>query len=320
MRNAPAHTNRIAFQSTRRSAADSLPAARAAIAQIVEAGYDVLCAAGGDGTFMAAAGAVIALAPPRPPGLLALRLGTGNAVHDTCGAARPTRRGLAGDLARAADPATPIAPLRLVEVDGEPAQFAGVGLDADWAADYGAVIKRWVGAGPLLPLVRGAPGYAVTALTRTIPRLLARPAVHARVIAEGPALRLGPDGAPLAALADGAVIHDGPLTMASASTVGAYSAGLRYFRHVDRIGDAFELKLAIATPLGVLRHARRVLAGGADPRREVDVAARGVRIELARPTRYHVGGDVRAPTLTLRVALSPATIPVVRLGAPPAGG
>jgi diacylglycerol kinase family enzyme len=291
---------------------DSVDAAGAAVAEVVARGYDVLCTGGGDGTFMAAAGALLALAPPRMPALLPLRLGTGNAVHDECGASPPTRRGLAADLARAADPAQPVSPLRLLEVDGRPAQFAGVGLDADWAADYAWLIKRHVGTGRLSPLVRGVPGYALTAIALTIPRLVRRPFVTAKLVAVGGAARLDRDGRVVEELGDGATLYDGPLTMASASTVASYSAGLRYFRHVDRIGDAFEVKLAIASAFEVVRHARRVLGGDPDPSRVLDFAARGLRIELPVATRYHVGGDLVAAAHGFSVAMSRAAVPVLR--------
>lgn len=293
---------------------DSVEQARAAVARVVADELDVLCTGGGDGTFMAAAGALIALAPPRMPALLPLRLGTGNAVHDVCGASPPTRRGLAADLARAADPGQPASPLRLLEVEGRPAQFAGVGLDADWAADYAWLIKRHVGAGPLSPLIRGVPGYALTAAALTIPRLLRRPFVTARLIAVGGAARLDRDGRVIEELADGATLYDGPLTMASASTVGSYSAGFRYFRHVDRLGDAFEVKVAFASAYEVVRHARRVLGGDHDPTRVLDFAARGLRVELPTATRYHVGGDLVPPAHGFSVGTSRVAVPVLRRG------
>jgi diacylglycerol kinase family enzyme len=289
---------------------EGVEAARHAVAAIARRGYDVLCAGGGDGTFTLAAAALIAI--PRAPALLPLRLGTGNAVHDACGSSRPTRRGLARDLARAADPDEPIAPLRLLDVDGQLTQFAGVGLDADWAADYAQLIKRHVGTGGLLPLVRGAPGYALTALALTIPRLLRRPFVAVRLVARGPAVTLDADGRPARSFADGDTLYEGPVTMASASTVPSYTAGQRYFRHVDDIGDAFELKVAFASAYQVVRHARRLLAGAPDPTRILDLAATAVRVELPVATRYHVGGDVLPPRDAFTVALSRHTIAVVR--------
>jgi hypothetical protein len=264
---------------------------------------------------MLTAATLVALAPAHMPALLPLRLGTGNAIHDLCGASPPTPRGLAHDLARAGDPASPPTPLRLLDVDGQLTHFAGVGLDADWAADYAWLIKRHVGAGRLLPLVRGTPGYALTALALTIPRLLRRPFVSLRIVALGPAARLDAHGQPAQPFRDGDTLFDGLATMASASTVPSYSAGLPYFRHVDRIGDAFELKIAFAGPYDVLRHARRVLAGEPDPARTHAVSARANRIDLPTPARYHVGGDVLPATRSFTIRTSPHSVLVLR--APP---
>lgn len=291
---------------------DGVDEATAVVAAVVERGYDVLCPGGGDGTFMTTAAALIALAPARVPALLPLRLGTGNAVHDACGSSRPTRRGLAHDLARAADPGERVAPLRLLEVDGRPAQFAGVGLDADWAADYASLIKRRVGTGALLPLLRGAPGYALTAALLTIPRLIRRPFVAVTLIARGEASRLDGDGRAVQTFASGETLYEGPVTMASMSTVPSYSAGFAFFRHVDRIGDAFQLRVAHASAYEVVRHARRVLGGGHDPDRVLDFAARGLRVELPTPVRHHVAGDVMPAARGFDVEISRHTVPVLR--------
>jgi diacylglycerol kinase family enzyme len=279
---------------------------------VIARGYDVLCTGGGDGTFMRAAAGLIALAPARLPALLPLRLGTGNAVHDVCGSSAPTRRGLARDLARAADPDARIAPLRLLEVDGRLTQFAGVGLDADWAADYAQLIKRHVGTGPLLPLVRGVPGYALTALALTIPRLIRRPFIAVTLIAPRGATLLDGEGRAVRELAAGATLYDGPATMVSMSTVASYSAGFPFFRNVDRIGDAFEVKVAIASAYQVVRHARRLLGGGHDPARMLDFATTALRVELPVATRYHVGGDVLPAARGFSVGTSRHAVPVLR--------
>lgn len=291
----------------------------AAIRAVVAAGYDVLCPGGGDGTFMATAATLLRLAPTTMPALLPLRLGTGNAVHDVCGAARPTPRGLTHDLARAADPRAPATPLRLLEVDGRLTQFAGVGLDADWQADYTRMVKRRVGNGALLPLARGVPGYLATALGLTIPRLIRRPHVTLTVRALGPARRLAADGATVADFADGAVLFEGPATLAAASTVPSYSAGFRFFPHVDQIGAAFELKVGVASLGDVVRGARAALGLGGDDgaasSKILDFAATGLRLELPEAAQYHVGGDVHPPVHGLTIRLASGAVLVLR---PPA--
>ena len=294
--------------------AASVDEGRAAVRAIVAAGHDVLVPGGGDGTFMECAAELVRLAPPAMPALLPLRLGTGNAVHDVCGSSPPGPAGWARDLARAADPDEVPSPLRLLDVDGRLTQFAGVGLDADWAADYAWLVKRHVGNGPLLPLVRGAPGYLATALGLTIPRLVLRPHVELTLTALGAAAALDDDGRDVAHHADGAVLFAGPATLAAASTVPSYSAGFRFFPHVDRIGPRFEIRVGAGGLRDVVGQARRLLLGGDQraPGLLRAFAARGLRVELARARRYHVGGDVLAPTRGFTIRLAPRPVPIVR--------
>ncbi|HVV84019.1 MAG TPA: diacylglycerol kinase family protein, partial [Kofleriaceae bacterium] len=295
---------------------DSLPSGEQAVRAILAAGHDVVCPGGGDGTFMETAAALLRLAPAGAPlpALLPLRLGTGNAVHDVCGASPPTARGLARDLARAADPAEAPSPLRLLDVDGRLTQFAGVGLDADWQADYARVIKRRFNDSRLLPLARGAPGYVATAFGVTIPRLVRRPYIDVRIVAVGAALRLDARGRTAAELPDGAVLFEGPATLAAASTVPSYSAGFRFFPHVDAIGERFELKVGAARLGDVVRTAVHMLTGrqAAEGGAVRDLAARAVRVELAAPARYHLGGDVQPPARAFTIRLGPRPVPVLR--------
>lgn len=289
----------------------SLADGEAALRTILARGHDVVCAGGGDGTFMETAATLLRLAPAQLPALFALRLGTGNAVHDVCGASPPTDAGLARDLARAADPQQPATPLHLLDVDGRLTQFAGVGLDADWQADYTHVVKRRVGNGPLLPLLRGAPGYLATALARTIPRLVREPHVLLRIVAQAPADALDARGHATTTHAAGDVLFEGPATLAAASTVPSYSAGFRFFPHVDAIGARFELRVGTAGLGDVVRTAATMLRGGQASLGHA-FAATSVRIELPAARRYHVGGDVLAPTDTLTIGLAPRPVPVLR--------
>lgn len=290
---------------------DDVEHGRQAVQAIARAGYDVLVLGGGDGTVMAAAEALAG--EPTKPALLPLRIGTGNATHDVCGSSAPTRRGLSRDLARAADAREPLAPLALLDVNGRLAQFAGVGLDADWAADYAWLVKRTVGNGRWIPVVRGVPGYVATAALLTLPRLLRRPTVRVRVIANGPVQRLDDDGREVGDIGAGQLVYAGPAVLVAASTVPSYNAGMRFFRHVDALGGGrFELKVATASSaLEVLRKAGRVLRGAADPS-VLDFAARDVTIELDEPARYHVGGDVLAPVRRITVRTSPHAVSVLR--------
>src|SRR5262245_10604092 len=99
--------------------------ARAACQDIAARDYGALCIGGGDGTFMRAVTDLVAAGADKLPVLIALRLGTGNAICDVCGSSPPTPAGLAADLSRAASD-EPAVPLRLLEVNGRLTHFTGV--------------------------------------------------------------------------------------------------------------------------------------------------------------------------------------------------
>lgn len=288
---------------------------QAAVAAIVAGGFDAICVGGGDGTFMQVAADLLALAPDRLPALYPLRLGTGNAVADTSGAARPTRDGLARDVERARTaPDHLVRPLQLLDVDGRITHLAGVGLDADWADDYRRVVRQGLYRTVAAPLFRGPLGYLVTAATTTVPRLVLRPTRRVRITALGPATLLDGDGRPRGApLAAGALVHDGPVHAAAAATIGSYSRGARFFPFVDQLGERFQLRLLVGGVPRLLVELPRVLLGGrADPRVIVDVAATAVRVELDAPAVHHVGGDVLPAATSFTVRRAPRAVPVFR--------
>lgn len=290
-------------------------AGQAALATIVGRGHPAICVGGGDGTFMQVAADLLALAPARLPALYPLRLGTGNAVADVSGAARPTRAGLARDLDRARTaPAHEICPLQLLDLDGRVTHLAGVGLDADWADDYRRVVRQRLFRTAAAPLFRGPLGYLVTAATTTVPRLVLRPARRVRVIALGPASRLDPEGRPSGPpLDDGAVVYQGPAQAVAAATIRSYSRGARFFPFVDELGERFQLRILTSGVARLLLELPWVLLGGrADPRAIVDVAATAIRVELDEPAVHHAGGDVLPATTSFTVRRAPRAIPVFR--------
>lgn len=127
-------------------------------------------------------GDLAAIAPARMPILFGLRLGSGNAIADVCGASAPSLHGLAADLARAAGDQAP-GELRLLSIDGRLGHSAGIGLDAKFNEDLRAVVKQQLGRGRLGPLFHGVPGIALAAITRTVPRLVREPRLgRARLI------------------------------------------------------------------------------------------------------------------------------------------
>jgi diacylglycerol kinase family enzyme len=291
--------------------------ARAAARVIVERGYGALCVGGGDGTFMRAVSDLHAQSPARLPAMLALRLGTGNAICDECGSSQPSIEGLGADLARAGSD-EPAPPLKLLEVCGHLTHFTGVGLDARYAEDHRRLIKENLAIGPLGPLFRDAFGFFFAAAARTIPRLMFESQARLRIINEGePAPRLGRDGQPDGPpIARGEPLYDGPITIAACATVSHYSSGLKFFPFADRLDGRVQLRVSSAGAMRVVASLPQVYAGTYyNPKVLWDFGVTRIRFELAAPAPFHIGGDVMERTTGFTVGLSPLTVPLLRRGA-----
>jgi len=292
-------------------ATETVEAARHAICAIVDRGFAALAIGGGDGTFQQVAADLLALAPPRLPVLMPLRLGTGNAIADVSGSSKPTARGLARDLERAAGDEPPRR-LQLIEVDGKITHFTGVGIDADYAADFRWLMKDRNFGGMLGRLSRGKPGLVVTAATMTIPRLLARRPRDLRIVAlDEPAWRLTDRGERGAEIAPGAALYAGPFTIAAASTIHSYSNGMTFFPFAEALAGAFQVRVSALTGFETLAVLPRSFDGTYRHPKVHDFAARAIVIELGEPARYHVGGDLHEPATRIAVRLRPETVPML---------
>jgi len=298
----------------------TLDEARAAANTIAERGYDAVCIAGGDGTFAQLCTDLFALVPAigSLPVMIPLRLGTGCALGDVCEASPPTAAGLVSDVEKARRE-LPTSPLYLVEVGGRLGCFTGVGLDADYADDFRRIVKQGLSRTPLARFVRGVPGLVVTAAALTVPRLVVRPRRAMRIVNIGePAHRLDAKGRPTGdAIATGAVLHEGGVTIAAASTIWSYAFKTRFFPFVDEIGAAFQLRVSSASGLRVLASLPAAVKGTyTNPNVLWDYAATGVAIELAEPAPFHVAGDVQQRAKRFEIRLASRTVPIVRPPSP----
>jgi diacylglycerol kinase family enzyme len=293
----------------------SLAEVRAAIRTIVAREYDVLCTGGGDGTFVKAVNELCAVPAGRALIFYGLRLGSGNAIADVCGAARPTAKGIAADLARAASDEPPGA-LRLLMANDRLAHFAGAGLDAKFNEDFAAVIKRGLGQTRLGHLFHGVPGIVIAAAGRTLPRLICEPHPRVRIVAvAGPAHRLDHAGHACGEpLLPGAVLFEGRATISSASVVTTFGRGLRFFPFADALQpDRFQLRVSTNGALQSLRYLPRVFAGSPRiPDGLQDFAVSGVRVELIDPCPTQIGGDLCDPVDAVTVTFSPHHIRLLR--------
>jgi diacylglycerol kinase family enzyme len=294
----------------------SLVEAQAAASAVVKRGYDVLCVGGGDGTFIRAAADLLAETDGHPPAMLALRLGSGNAIADVCGSGSPSLRGVLEDIERARAGGVPRR-LRLLRVEGRPAHFAGVGIDAKLNEDFRAVVKEGIGRGRLGRLFHGTPGIVLSLVTRTIPRLILEPKLQVRVRnTGGPARRLDADGEPTGEpVARDDVLYDGPATIAAASTVTQYARGLTFFPFAAGLGDAFQVRVSDAGAREVLPHIPSIFDGTyRNPEKVHDFAATAVRFELPQSGPVHVGGDLWGPRGELTIELEPRSVTLITRG------
>jgi diacylglycerol kinase family enzyme len=290
----------------------TLDEARRSARAVVERGYDVVCVGGGDGTFIQAAGDLLAAAE-QPPAMLALRLGSGNAIADVCGSGARTVRGVAGDIERARSGGVARV-LRLLSVEGRPAHFAGAGIDAKLNEDFRGLVKEGIGRGRLGRVFHGTPGIVLSLVMRTVPRLIVEPRMHARVRnMGGPARRLDAGGRPAGhSIATGDTLYEGPVTIAAASTITQYARGLRFFPFADSLTDAFQVRVSSAGAREVLSHIPSIFAGTYRNADKVhDFAANAVRFELSPPGPVHVGGDLWGRREALSIELCARTVTLI---------
>jgi diacylglycerol kinase family enzyme len=272
-----------------------------------------VCVGGGDGTFIQAAADLLAEASRDPPAMLPLRLGSGNAIADVCGSGAHTTRGVLGDVENARRGGV-LRTLRLLSVEGRPAHFAGVGIDAKLNEDFQAVVKDGLGRGPLGRLFHGMPGIVLSVVTRTIPRLILEPRLHLRVRNTGrPARRLDADGHPTGEpVAPGELLYEGPVTVAAASTITQYARGLTFFPFADALVDAFQVRVSSAGARELLPNIPSIFAGTyRNPDKVHDFAATAVRFELPEAGPVHVGGDLWGPRTELAIELDRRTVTLV---------
>lgn len=288
---------------------------------IVNRGYGTVLTGGGDGTFTAVVSDVVmeARRQGRPlPRFGFLKLGTGNALAWVVGASGAKRRGLTKDLQRLKEDAGSRS-VRLIEVEGLIAPFAGFGVDAVVLQDYDNVKKRLLKT-PLAPVAPGALSYAVSSITRSLPSYLFRPVPHCRVVNDGAdAYRVGAKGALVGRpIPRGETIYEGPARIAAISTIPYYGFGFRAFPYAEERPDRMSLRISTITPIPFVANFRSIWRGEYEnPSVMFDYLVEAVTFELDPPTPFQIGGDPRGERSTVQAVLSPTAIRLVDYYAPP---
>jgi diacylglycerol kinase family enzyme len=293
---------------------------------LVVRGYDTVLTGGGDGTFTVMVTEVVREVRKRGgnvPRFGLLKLGTGNALAWVVGARDVDGRELGADIRRLCEEAGSRA-VRFVEAEGIISPFCGLGADAHVLADYNAV-KDGLGKTPLKPVSRGIPGYAIAAMTRTLPSLLLGKMTRIRVTnSGGEAVRVGARGSAAGRpFAPGEILYDGPMRLCALSAIPYYGYGFRMFPYAEDRPDRMQLRISTISPPEFIRNLNKIWKGEYEnPKVLFDYLVDKVTIELDPPAPFQIGGDPRGERERLVVELSPTPIELVDFYAPPrsAGG
>jgi diacylglycerol kinase family enzyme len=294
------------------------------IAQVlVSRGYGTVLTGGGDGTFSVMVTKVYAEAERQGsplPRFGFLKLGTGNALAHVVGASGSGGGDLAADIRRLRRDAGS-REIGLVQVDGVLAPFCGFGVDAVVLQDYEA-IKRLLSGTPLARLGRGAAGYTVSSLVRSLPRYLVRPPAHCRVVNRGqPCFRVGPNGVVASAsIGPGEVLFEGPARLVGVATIPYYGYGFRAFPFAEERPDRMHLRIANLSAASFVGHFPSIWRGEyQNPQRISDFLVQAVDLHMDPPTPFQVGGDFHREASEMRVELAARRIRLVDFYAPPSG-
>lgn len=291
---------------------------------LINRGYGTVLTGGGDGTFTVMVTEVVreAKVQGKPvPRFGLLKLGTGNALAWVAGASRAKGRGLSADIQRLREDAGS-RPLRLVEVEGFLAPFAGFGVDAVVLKDY-ADVKALLARTPLKRYAAGALGYTVASVTRSIPSYLVRPVPHCRVRNEGAdAHRIGEKGGLVGQpIPRGETIYEGPARIVGLATIPFYGFGFRMFPFADERADRMQLRVSTIGSVSFVRNFPAIWRGEFhDPNVVFDYLVDAVSIEMDPPTVFQIGGDPQGERARVRAQVSREPIRLVDFYAPPSAG
>jgi hypothetical protein len=209
--------------------------------------------------------------------------------------------------------------VRLIEAEGVISPFCGFGADARMLADYGKV-KGSFGRTPLKRLGSGISGYALAALTRTLPKIALAGMTHCRAVnAGGEAYRIGPQGSPSGRpIPNGEVLYDGPMRLCALSTIPYYGYGFRMFPYSEDRPNRMQLRISTISPPEFVLHLKEIWAGTYEnPKVLFDYWVEGVSLEFDPPAPFQIGGDARGDREQATVVLSQTPIELVDFYAPP---
>ena len=268
----------------------SLAEARSVIHDEIAHGVDLVVLGGGDGTVVMGLTllAEACRGAGRPePAVGILRLGTGNAIADTCGASDDP----AGDLARLLRGEARWQRTAMLDVLGVRAPFVGLGLDAQVIEDHEA-IERVVDRVPGGRFVGARARYALSVGLRSIPRFATGARPQVTVINVGaPAREMKRGGATGRTVPSGHTLWSGACTMVAGATIPYFGFGLKMFAFAGE-PDRFHLRCGEPKLLEVLRNVPAAFRGEYFSDAVQDFLCDRVRIELDREAAIEAGGEL----------------------------
>lgn len=289
---------------------------RRIVRTIADKRYRTVLTGGGDGTFSTFASHLSHHLDAEGiedymPRLGMLKLGTGNALASTFGAARTGPGTLERDLDYAANGAR-TRPMRFVEVEGKVAPFTGLGLDALILNGY-RLVREYTSRTPAATATEGLGGYALAIAGIALPTYITDRPPDAVIVNEGgPAWRVGPDGRRIGPMIlNGEVIYRGPVRIAAMAKVPFYGFDFKLFPFAMTREDRFHLRVGDSTAHEVLAHLPAIWQGRYFSRTVHDFLAERVSVHLSGPYPFQIGGDGDGYRSYINVGLVPRPFQVI---------
>lgn len=271
----------------------------------------LLLAGGGDGTITGLLNELreqgLAL-----PAIGVLPLGTGNAWARVTGAPKPSvalRR-----IAACGERLPPLRPFSLVRVENKVAPFAGTGWDAEIVEDFKGQLAKFP-SGPLREANAGLRGYLGAMFTRTIPRHLfgeGSPRVKVYNLG-GPALTVDARRSilPLPDAGPGALLYEGPASVAGAATTPEWGFGFKSFPFAQAVPHRLSVRVYSAGVLEATRNMFKLWRGEHPLPGMHDFFVERVRMEFDREVPFQMGGDGMGMRRTLEFDLADESVNLV---------
>jgi len=263
----------------------------------------LLLSGGGDGTAVALLNELRDSGVRLPP-IGVLPLGTGNGWAHVTGAPR-ARRALEIIAALRGD-APPLRRFSLVESEGRVAPFAGTGWDAEIVSDFQAQLQAV--PAPLRAANSGLRGYLKGMFTRTIPRhMFGEGPANVKLTNLGPsALTVNEEGrvVPLIGGETGAILYEGPASVASAATTEEWGFGFRAFPFAHAVPGRLSVRTYGASVTEATRNMFKLWRGEHPMPKMNDYFVTQARMEFDREVPFQIGGDLAGQRRVIDFAIA----------------